>query len=123
MANATMCLYPRSDHALPHWKCVLRRCAKCPSTNISDQETNYQYSNTSPSISFHIYHLIARCKTNGRILLNGRNCFRKCKHDSVSKQSTKIYTIKEPVMMETTISNFCTSFYTTEIQKGYKSLW
>ena len=23
MAKATMCTYPQSDHALPHWKCVL----------------------------------------------------------------------------------------------------
>ena len=27
MKNATMCAYPQSDHALPHWKCVLRYCA------------------------------------------------------------------------------------------------
>ena len=24
MANETMCAYPHSDNALPHWKCVLR---------------------------------------------------------------------------------------------------
>ena len=24
MENATMCTYQQSDHALPHWKCVLR---------------------------------------------------------------------------------------------------
>ena len=24
MASATMCSYPQSEHALPHWKCVLR---------------------------------------------------------------------------------------------------
>ena len=24
MANATMCTYTQSEHALPHWKCVLR---------------------------------------------------------------------------------------------------
>ena len=37
MANATLCTYPQSDHALPHWKCVLRCCAKCPCINIFDQ--------------------------------------------------------------------------------------
>ena len=37
MENATMCTYPQSDHALPHWKCVLRCCADCPYINISDQ--------------------------------------------------------------------------------------
>ena len=26
MEKATMCKYPQSDHALPHWKFVLRCC-------------------------------------------------------------------------------------------------
>ena len=26
-----------SDHALPHWKCVLRCCDDCPCINIPDQ--------------------------------------------------------------------------------------
>ena len=40
MANDTMCPYPKSDHALPHWKCVLMCCAECPCINLNDQETN-----------------------------------------------------------------------------------
>ena len=46
--KATMCAYPQSDHALSIWKCVLRCCEKCPIINLPDQETDYQYSNTSP---------------------------------------------------------------------------
>ena len=61
MANATMCAYSQSDHALPHWKYVLLCCVKCPSIHLPEQETYDQYSNTSTSIRFHIYHLIARC--------------------------------------------------------------
>ena len=38
MAKTTMCAYPQSDHALPHWKCVMRCCAKYPRINITDQE-------------------------------------------------------------------------------------
>ena len=38
MANATMCTYPQSEHALPNWKRVLRCCAECPCINIPDQE-------------------------------------------------------------------------------------
>ena len=30
MANAKMCTYPQSEHALPHCKCLLRCCADCP---------------------------------------------------------------------------------------------
>ena len=63
MAKATICLYPHSDHALPHWKCVFRCCAKFPSINIPEQDTDDQYSNNILSIRFHVYHLIARCTT------------------------------------------------------------
>ena len=49
-AKETMCDYPQSDHALPHWECVMQYCVKCPSINIPDQETYDQYSNTSTSI-------------------------------------------------------------------------
>ena len=89
MAKATMCAYPQLDHVLPHWNCVLRCCAKLPSVNIPDQETDAQYPYTSPSISFHIYHLIARCTTNVRCPLTDKKCFRKYKYDTASEQSTK----------------------------------
>ena len=66
MARATICAYPQSDHALPHWKCVLRCCDKFSSVNLPDQETDDQYSDTRPSIRFHIHNIIACCKTYGR---------------------------------------------------------
>ena len=50
--KAKMCAYPQSYHALTHWKCVMRCCAKCPSIHLTDQEKDDQYSNTSPSIFF-----------------------------------------------------------------------
>ena len=78
-----MCAYPHSDHSLPHWKFVLQCCEKFPRKNIPDQEIDDQYSNTSPSIRFHIYHIIARCTKSDRIPLNeDKNC-RKCKQDSI----------------------------------------
>ena len=40
MENATMCTYPQSDHALPHWKFILWFCDNCPCINITAQETN-----------------------------------------------------------------------------------
>ena len=61
MERATMCAYSHSDHALPHWKCALRCCAKCVSIYLPDLEADNQYPDTSPSIGFHIYHLITRC--------------------------------------------------------------
>ena len=103
MAKATMCEYPQSDHVLPHWKCVMRCCAKCPSINIPDQEIYYQYSKSSPSIRFHIFHIIVSFTTHSRLLLTHKKICRKFKHDTASEQPTKIYTIENLVMMETTI--------------------
>ena len=40
-----------------------------------------------------------------------------CKQESSPDKSTKIYTRKELVMTETTVSDFHTSFYITAIQK------
>ena len=67
MAKDTICAYPQSDHALPHWKCVLRCCDNCTCINLPDQEKYNQYSCTKPSIGFHIYHIIACCTAHGRI--------------------------------------------------------
>ena len=117
MAKATMCAHSQSDHTLPHWKCVLRCCAKCPSINLPDQETDGQYPDTSPSICFHIYHIITRFKKHGRLPLTDKKSFLKCQQDTASVKSTKINTRKELVIMETTISNFHISFYVLEIQK------
>ena len=116
VAKATICTYPQSDHALPHCKCVLQCCAECPCINITDQETARKHEEKTPSIRFHIYHIIGRCTTHGRITLKDKKICYMCKQESSPDSSTKIYTIKELVMMETTISNFHTSFYIPAIQ-------
>ena len=72
MEKATMCAYLHSDNALAHCKCVLPYCANCPCTNLTDQETDNEYSDTAPSIRFHIYHIIARCTTHGIIILKDK---------------------------------------------------
>ena len=64
MEKSTMCEHPQSYHALQHWKYVMRGCVKCTSVNLPDEETDDQYSDTSTSISFHIYHLIKCCSTH-----------------------------------------------------------
>ena len=117
MANATMCTYPQSEHALPHWKCVLRCCADYPFINIPDQETTKKHDETTPSNGFHINHIIGCYVTHGRILLKDKNICYICKQDSLPDKYTKIYTRKELVMMETTISDFHTGFYIPAIQK------
>ena len=63
------------------------------------------------------YHLIACCKKHGRLSLFDKKSCRECQQDTASVKSTKIYTRKELVMMETTISNFHKSFFIPAIQK------
>ena len=73
MANATMCAYPHSDHALQHWKYVLRCCANCPCINLPDHETTKKIEETTPSNKFHIYCIIGLCTTHGIIPLKDKN--------------------------------------------------
>ena len=76
MVKATICEYHQSDHALPYCKYVLQCCAKCPCVNIPDQETDDQYSDTRPSIRFHIYHRIACFTKHLRLLFDDNKIFR-----------------------------------------------
>ena len=117
MENAKICAYPQSDHEIPHCKFVLRCCADCPCINITDQETDNQYSKTTLSIRFHIYHIIARCTDHGRIPLKYKRICHMYKQESSSDESTKIYTRKESVMTETKIYDFNNSLYIPDIQK------
>ena len=52
MANATMCTYPQSDHALPHWRFVLRCYSDCPFIDIPDQETTKNMKKQHPQLGF-----------------------------------------------------------------------
>ena len=40
MEKATICTYPQSHHAIPHWKCELQCCADFPCINIPNKETD-----------------------------------------------------------------------------------
>ena len=101
-----MCIYPQSDHALPHCKFVYWCCSDCPCINIPDQETTKKHEETTPSIRFHIYHIIGCCTTHGRISLKDKNICYMCKQESLPDKSTNVYTRKELVMMDITISDF-----------------
>ena len=79
MAKSTMCTYPWSGNALLPWKCVLRYRTKCPCLNIPDQDIDNQYSETTPSIRFHIYHIIGCCTDHGRNTLKEKSICYMCK--------------------------------------------
>ena len=109
MEKATMCTYTKSDHALTHWKNVFWCCANSPCINLPDKETNKKHEETTPSFRFHMYRTIGRCTAHGRIPLKYKKICYMCEQESLPDKSTKIYTRKELVMMETTISEFYTS--------------
>ena len=90
MGKSTMCAYSQSDHALPHWKYLLRYCSQCPSINIPEQETYGKYPNPSHSISFHIYHLIVHCKKHDMLPLTDNKSCQECQKDTASVKPTKI---------------------------------
>ena len=63
MAKATMCTYPQSDNALPHWKYVLRCCPDYPCINLPDQETDKKIlrHNTLNTVSHLSHHWMLQC--------------------------------------------------------------
>ena len=115
MEKDKMCAYTKSDNALPNWKSIILCCAKYLCINIHDQETDHCYSDTTPSIRFHIYHTIARFTDHGIISLKYNKTCRMFKQKYSSDKSTKIYTRKESVMMKTKISDFHISLYISYI--------
>ena len=75
------------------------------------------HDENTPTIRFHVYHIIGRCTTHGRLSLKDKTICSMCKQESSPDKSTKMYIRKELVMMETTISGFYTSFYIPAIHK------
>ena len=83
-----------SDHALPHWKCALRCCSDCLCINISDQYTTKKHEETTPSIRFHIYHIIGCCTAHCGIILKDKKICCMCGQEYLPDNSTKIHTRK-----------------------------
>ena len=72
MEKSTICTYLQSAHELPHWKCLLWCWDDCPCITLTDQETDNQYSEITPSIQFHVYNIIGHCTSHGRIPLKDK---------------------------------------------------
>ena len=52
ISKAIICSYPHPDHALPHWKCILRFFSGFPYINLPDQERNKNTKKQHPQLSF-----------------------------------------------------------------------
>ena len=53
-----------------------------------------KHEETTPSIRFHIYHIIGRCNSHGRLPLKDKEICYMCRQESSPDKSTKIYTRK-----------------------------
>ena len=87
--KATLCAYPQYDHALPHWKFLSRCCASVICINADDQGTDDQYSETTPSMLFQIYHTIARCNSHGILTLKDNKIGHMCNQESLTDKFKK----------------------------------
>lgn len=45
------------------WQCVLRKCHICPKYNVPEEES--KCDDDAPTINFHIYRVIRKCKKHG----------------------------------------------------------
>ena len=111
MDMSTMCAYPTSQHALLHWKCVLRCCESFSRIDLPCRQSVRHHSNTSPTIRFHVYHLIAHYTVHVRSLLDEENFCCQCLFDPASVPPEKY--IQEKILC----SYFHTSFYIPSIKK------
>ena len=71
-------------------KCALRCYADCTFINIPDQETDSRNLYTTPSIRFHIYHIIAGCNAHVRIPMKYKNVT--CVNNNLHQMNIQKYT-------------------------------
>ena len=110
-----MCAYPDASIKLPHWKCVLRCCANCPTLVIPDEESNPHYETSR--IKFHVYQDMTKCSLHGsRPLTEVKKCSL-C--DALPEDALKgsLSTRKNLVLHETSINEFHANYYSTAIAK------
>ena len=117
MGVETMCAYKPPQHGLSQWKCQLRCCAHFPHIDLPCHESDRHNSNTSLTIRFNVYHIIARCIVHWRGPLDENKICLLCLQDPASMPPAKVYIKKDLAMMETSIADFHTNFYITAIQK------
>ena len=94
---------------------MLRCCANFPHIDLHGQKSDKRHSNTSPTILFSVWGLIAHCILHIRRPLDKKK-FSDCVFVVLPLfHLQKISIIKGIIMMKRSIDNFHTSFYIPEI--------
>ena len=96
---AKMCTFPSQHRGIPHWKCALLCCDKCPGIIIPCQETNKDATNTCSSISFFVYRNLSCCAVHGIRPYEELTIFSMCYTDISSVTPGKVYTINDLVLL------------------------
>ena len=91
--------------------------AQFPRIDLPSPESDQHNSNVMQTTCFHVYQHISRCIVHGRRPFNENKQCQQCVASIDSIINAKLYTIKELVVMETSIQDSRQKFYMHVIQK------
>ena len=117
MDMPTTCPCTSQHNGLPHWKCVLSCCDKCPGISVPHQETNTNATNTCSTIRFHVYRHVSCCTVHDIRSYEERTKYYMFSTDFITVTPGKVYAWKELVLLETLISEFHSKYYIPKNQK------
>ena len=83
---------PSTHPVIPHWKCVLCYCYKCPSIFIPIQEANKYKINQCPTIRFRVYRHVSHFTVHGIHAYKERTTCSLCSTIPISDITVKLYT-------------------------------
>ena len=117
MAMETIFPCNSKHHGLLQWKCVLPCCYKFPSIVLPSQEENKYTTNTCPTIRFHVNCIISRYIVHGLRTYHKHKLCSLCSTVPISYSTEKLYTQKELVLLETSVTEFHENLYISAIKK------
>ena len=123
MAMSTMCPCTNEHHGPPHQKFLLRCCDNWPSIILPSQEVNKDTTNMCLTIWFYIYHNVLRCTVHGRHTYHKLTTFSLCSTAMSSDKTSKVYTRKELVLIERSITEFHGKIFATCLYPRNPPLW
>ena len=114
--DALLCIQcpPVDGFQVPHMKCILRRCEKCPKYRMLDEERKITARDTH--ISFHYFQKVAKCTVHG-ICLDGSNFCPICKNETSSKKIGTFSNRKQMVLMKKPFNVFINEYYLPVLEK------
>ena len=98
-------------YARPHCKCVLHCCSKYLSFFPPSQKLVINIQNMCPTIRFRVYNVVSCCIVYGKLHFEEKSTCVLCYTVPTEEPSTKFYSRKELMLMETSIYKFLKKVY------------